>query len=241
MTLGTKFESWEWGNFSKYQCILNYNAVIDTRGCNTGTACDGSIQMYRVAKAFLGNKPGKILAPPGYAIAIARPEAVFSNDKILNYKNDSDFTFTDSGTGANLDRTIAGQCYAQLLNLNKRVNELNTEFNNEHCQAKIPQSLMCIGNCVETLKNQKIKINNLLKIVDGRSLVKVVSALESPQLQKDLTLENLEKSLDLTESQAIHYCSSKLSKSGLKNFFDDKVLGKPQFVPMNIFPSNGAR
>jgi hypothetical protein len=64
VVMGTKIWSNQWIKLDPHlSCPFAKDAHIDIRSCNIGKGCDGQKQMYNIARAFLGDKQGTIIAP----------------------------------------------------------------------------------------------------------------------------------------------------------------------------------
>ncbi len=102
-TIGKNILIVDWKNLDpQMSCAFADHANIDLRGCNIGKGCDGQKQMYEIAKAFLGDKPGRLSAPTELAasdrINFAKARSVNGKDRTLIYSGKrSDVVFGYEG------------------------------------------------------------------------------------------------------------------------------------------------
>lgn len=166
--MGSILNSSDWKNLSPhFSCVFANNAEIDVRGCNIGNGCDGQRQMYNIARAFLGDKSGSILAPTSYArgdlsTALVKVRSQNGKDRTMKYRGlreEPIFGYE----GLLLSTPTANQvCIDELKSLQDRLKQFDRILNRKKCSRKTAE--------VEALENYRTLFFDSESVLRGKSV-----------------------------------------------------------------------
>ncbi len=141
IAMNTSVDKNSWSSLSKnLSCVLQDNVEIDFRSCNIGNGCDGQMQMYQIAKAFLSDKKGTVRAPTSLAVAdkfgLAKATSINGKDRLLEYDGKKQtIKWGYDGLLITGWKTATNVCLDELAQISNRIKFFEKKLKMHRCSA----------------------------------------------------------------------------------------------------------